>query len=281
MFTRKEKDSFRFLVLSDIHQSFDNLQKMKHLFSTLSPETTKFDFVLSPGDFLNLSVYSKSPDEPAYAIGEGELSSIISFLEFFATPTIYTPGNHDPYTLFEPKNPEVFNELPMLTPQSTNIHGRTIELASDLFITGWGGSTPAHLKKNGSPIYEGFPFKSEEEMAADFKKKLPEKLTPGVFHILMTHMGPDASGTSENHEGELITMGSKTITEYILKNKETLVCNVHGHSHSGFGLKSLQGVQVVNPGALKEGRVATMKVTRNPVTRNWALTETSFINLTQ
>lgn len=56
-------------------------------------------------------------------------------------------------------------------------------------------------------------------------------------YIMMTHDGPFGSSTSKNeyfHENmTCYTAGSQHLTDLLLKNKETIVCNIHGHTHDG------------------------------------------------
>jgi len=55
---------------------------------------------------------------------EGKITSILCFIEFFAVPILYVPGNHDPLTLFEPNKEEEKQDTKhkFLTQFSHNLH---------------------------------------------------------------------------------------------------------------------------------------------------------------
>ena len=77
-----------------------------------------------------------------------------------------------------------------------NVHMKQVCIAPNLHLFGIGGSVPVY--KDGKHLWDGFPYRTEEEYAKDITKLLDDgfisessSLTPQDAVILMTHSGPD------------------------------------------------------------------------------------------
>lgn len=114
-----EKSSFTFILISDLHMNHKKLEKLKSWYFSFLEE--KIDFVFALGDFDNLKNPCSRQDQ---IDSEARISNILCFLEFFACPIIYLPGNHDPDTLFQIEEEINPTELKKLTQHSVNLHKR-------------------------------------------------------------------------------------------------------------------------------------------------------------
>lgn len=112
---------FRFLVCSDVDAV--SATKMTEKFVPSEPE---FDAVILTGPFCHRAVLTKED----MAVMEADMASIIAQFENIVCRVVYLPTEYDP--------PDVRTEQLFLTPNSINIHGRQINLTSNLRILGFG-----------------------------------------------------------------------------------------------------------------------------------------------
>lgn len=167
-----QKSQLKFIMLSDIHMNQTFLEKLKVWY--LDQKTFDFDYVILGGDLDILTVYDKNPSNPQYVVSEGKISSIIQYLEFFGCEIYFVPGNHDPASLFYPKEGEegiqLHNEN-QLTFVSHNMHKRTKKIAQGLWIAGIGGCCQATRtdKTNNTQelIWTGFPYEKDADYQED------------------------------------------------------------------------------------------------------------------
>ena len=242
----RSRTSLKIVHVTDYHMKEQYAEKLKLWF--LQKSDRDIDAVIMTGDFDTLKIYSKDPDHPEYPLSESRISSFLRYLEFFASPIYYVPGNHDPASMFF-KN----KELQGLTPFSFNLHKETMQVAKGLFFAGIGGSCPAEKiqvkRKAGEKakdmelIWEGFPYATDDESKFDIKlldKGLSElgKAHEDPSVLLLTHNGPYFSSTCVcSYDGnEKILTGSRQIEKLILKHRDKIFLNMHGHCHSGRGL---------------------------------------------
>jgi len=251
--SEKKHSHLRFLTVSDIHLSLSNVKKV---IKWLDDRHLKVDFVLNSGDLANIKVYN---DEKILKEAEDVALSINNLLAMIHPTVFWIPGNHDSPKLFN-------NEYPLGT--GVNMHLRSYDLDSDLVLVGFGGSVPAYHQ--GKQIWEGFPYKTEDEFKSEFDKVT--NLIEGLEHhksvLLMTHNGPSESSTvifqKSMHE-KLILTGSWVLLDYLKSQvaQSRIVVNLHGHTHLGYGRQKIGHVQVVNPGCLAESRFGLMELARD------------------
>lgn len=70
-------------------------------------------------------------------------------------------------------------------------------MAPNLIVLGLGGSIPSFTPE-GQPVWEGFPYDSDEKFGEDVRQLLDaviadEAMSPKDTYILMTHNGPSNS----------------------------------------------------------------------------------------
>jgi len=78
---------------------------------------------------------------------------VLKALEFFGSPIIYIPGNHDCLSQYQNKQ---------LTTSSISLHKRQHKLAEGLGIIGFGGSLPG-FNETGKEVWYGYPFATEAQ----------------------------------------------------------------------------------------------------------------------
>jgi Icc-related predicted phosphoesterase len=299
LFVAQDKHSLQnvnelnFLVVTDIHKSLPYIEKLKEW----QMETKHmFDYVFCLGDILNLKEEDQKNDEIVFK-SEGELSSIINYLENICLNVLYIPGNHEPHTLFR-KCP------PKLTVKSQNIHKCFYQITKDLYVFGFGGSVPTILSKfnvdqtclftdiTNDILWEGYPFIGDYDSADNaFKTEFMEAWSSGleeiknergtlegIKFILLTHNGPFYSNTSVlNYKNRFSYMGSKFLNNFI-NNSTDILADLHGHTHDGKGLCKVNNVEVINAGPLLFGNFLRMKLKRDTMLE-WCVAGLEFNNL--
>jgi len=261
----KDALRIRILLASDPHESYENLNLLSQIISN-----EEFDFCIAPGDFLTVKGNELSnPSEEARIL---QLKQLSDFLQVYTTKihkeTIWIPGNHDG------KFP--FTDVTV----GTNLHGRIMSLGCGLSVIGFGGSLPAYI--SGKEIWSGFPYMNENDLKQAFQStdSLLDACDDQI--IFLTHVGPNMCGTTSvlRKEG-LIMTGSETIREAILKYKQKIVVNIHGHVHDCPGQSVISSVPVVNPGSMKQeyGNYAFITLQRQDKNSPWYLDEATFRKL--
>ena len=266
-----DKDSLKFLLVSDLH---DNEESLERLLNKL--KTKKYSYIFYLGDFVKMTPGQQNSSQHAN-IYEERMKRYLHKFEQIA-PVLYIPGNNEPYTIYEKNSPK-------LTEISKNIHNRYMKIKDDLYIMGIGGCVPilngGKYDKNVIPfstlntsnvIQNGFPYnlpqygldnykKSDEWFGNDIKKIINEvKKDVGNKQyqtILLSHIGPLYSWTNAQQQlgtGEhWLYLGSMEL-ENIFINDENLILDIHGHIHPSRGVVTMiPGKTVVNPGAIING----------------------------
>ena len=77
-----------------------------------------------------------------------------------------------------------------------NLHMRKVTVAPNLQLLGLGGSVPGF--RRGEKIWDGFPYRTDDEYNTDLSKLIQPLLEGSKFRasdavILMTHVGPHHS----------------------------------------------------------------------------------------
>ena len=136
MSTNKE-DKLFFLLVSDIHESIENVNKLVKYCQTNS---IKPDYILCLGDIVTIAQGSQG-SKPVCEVKEKEIKNLFSLLELICPNLIYVPGNYDPETLFK------VDESPKITENSINLHLKSHIIKDDLLLVGVGGCTCAVSSK--------------------------------------------------------------------------------------------------------------------------------------
>jgi Icc-related predicted phosphoesterase len=84
----------------------------------------------------------------------------------------------------------------------------------------------------------------------------------------MTHDGPRPSATTvdaltKHDRKEQIHFGSKYLYEFLDNNQGRIVANIHGHVHHGTPMDQIRNLRVINPGSLKYGEFAELRLKEN------------------
>jgi len=134
-----------------------------------------------------------------------------------------------------------------------------MEVADNLTIIGHGGSVPSWWDRETMTLvkYHGFPYNSDFEYRDGFQTAL-KHIENHVENkkeqslILMTHIGPEMCGTTENWCGpneNNTGLGSKYLNNVVALYHNDIMMNIHGHSHEGDGFKRYGKLVVFNQGS--------------------------------
>ncbi|MCD6482648.1 MAG: metallophosphoesterase [Candidatus Aenigmarchaeota archaeon] len=213
---------YRILVLADIHADIENLLK----FIREIKQKEKFDFVVSPGDFID-SLLPKYMD--VYEV----FDIIIEELKLLDKPLITVPGNQDG---------EILDELKK---ETYCVHGKGY-VFDDIGFYGYGGArTPA--KTSLEP--------SEEELIHALEKSYQE-IYNAKYKIQVTHMPPYETKLDLLPFG--FHVGSKAIRNFISLRSPTVA--ISAHIHEAKGVDRINNTKIINPGRFTEGNYAIAEV---------------------
>lgn len=125
-----KKDELRFLVLSDI-----DIESTSLLADRIVPEDPKYDCIIVSGPFTHCEVRT---DEES-ALVHGDLANMLAQLENIVCRVLFMCTDNDPVSLLT-------GQL-HLTPNSVNLHARTLLLANKMFALGF-TETKGNLESN-------------------------------------------------------------------------------------------------------------------------------------
>ena len=262
----EKKDKLSILVISDTHESIENLNK---LYENCKKNSYIPDYILLTGDLVSVPVGDQDNEE----IGKKYytlINEILSILEKITPNVIYIPGNRDPKILFHNEDNKIkFGNT------SINIHKKKYEINNKIIVIGIGGSV-TNIKSNEKEYHKyninfndvdwkGYPYidnfekpnfeKSEELYKKDLEiifNYINENKDKQV--ILMCHNGPFKSSTANCFENNICYYGGSYILDKLINEyKNNILSVLHGHTHLGTGISTLYDFNVLNPGSLKLG----------------------------
>lgn len=215
----------KFLVISDIHGSVDNIEKLDSQFKSV-------DAVIFGGDFAAFG----SPET-----GKPVLDKLLSKHD-----TIFSViGNCD--------SPEFLDAIDGADISVEN----TITFHDGLAFAGAGGGT----KFSGDTLFE----RDEDEILSDFSlvdasaENCVDENGKWNSLVLVMHNPPKDTDCDMIPGG--IHVGSQKLREYIEKYEPLLV--VTGHIHESAGVCRVGSTTVINPGALLEGKYGIVEVEKD------------------
>ena len=272
-------DNLFILLISDIHESTTNLQKV---IDYCNSKNLEFDYIFCLGDMVSIE-QGEQDDKTICSRKEKEIQSMFISLETLPMKNnlIYLPGNHDPSTLYSTCPPHfTFNSL--------NLHLKSIKIKEDLLLVGVGGSTCAissdetlyHSYQNLNTkniIRPGYPYindmvspnyeKSDELLKNDLNSLENQINEFNGDVLLITHMGPFTVNTSNQYLDNKVTYsGSQALNDFILKYENKIIGNIHGHSHKGVGIGKLHNTKIFNPGCLNLEYYGFLYLLKNEMT---------------
>jgi len=146
-------------------------------------------------------------------------------------PCFAVPGNCDPREIIDTIEHS----------DTVCLHGNSINLGK-MTIVGVGGSNPTPF---------GTPFEMTDKQIGDLLSGAMKKMERTVHNVLLTHAPPYDTLDVINGEHVGSTSLRKQIKEF------DLVCCAHIHEQRG--VKDIDGVKVVNPGAAMDGYCAMLQ----------------------
>ncbi len=265
-----EPKQLRALLVSDAHVNGVQLNLLAQWLKTVKPQ---YDVALVAGNMSSM-VNAQRKDPASEYQATNQLVDALTFLKKHVQRlVIYVPGNTEPSATYT-------CELDVSC--ATNAHKQAVQLGEGLVLVGLGGALP--VQKDGKERLEGYPYKKEEDYAHELDNCLETAMKtfgPETDYILLTHMGPMDSTTTDAYFGaEKLKVGSKSQGEALSKYASSLLCNIHGHSAAGEGLTKpyTSGLSVINPGGLTNGKFGEMTLTRG-LSGKWKVSEVNFRNL--
>ena len=288
--SNQKEDKLNVLLVSDIHESIENVKK---LVSYCKENSINPDYIFCLGDIMNISQGSQD-DQSIYNEKVNELKTIFKTLELICPNLVFLPGNHDFSNLFK------VEDSPKLTDNSVNLHLKSLLIKDDLLLVGIGGSICSlysneeffHAYKNidkNNIEWKGYPYidnndsPNYEKSDELFKKDL-EKIDSNVNNhmgkvLVLTHVGPFTSNTSNQFENKIIYSGSPSLNDFLEKYENKILANLHGHSHDAQGMGKVHNIKVCNPGTLLLMRFGLLNLVKNSETNyNWKIEKYEQIN---
>ena len=197
---------YNVLIVGDVH---DDLAAIDELRARLGRQSRKYHLLLCTGDLTtmphgNVEGSAKPEATPHTNAFVSKASEAARALATLAPLVYFVPGALDPLGLYEADA-----RLPPGQPR--NAHNMVEKVTSALWVAGWGGATmpferDAHGKRRAAnestahPWDGGwtqFPFDEREAQRRQqpWRRKVA-KVPQDDAVILLTHAGPDGSGTS-------------------------------------------------------------------------------------
>ena len=270
---------YNVLIVGDVH---DDLAAIDELRSRLGRQSRKYHLLLCTGDLTtmphgNVEGSAKPEATPHTNAFVRKASEAARALATLAPLVYFVPGALDPLGLYEADA-----RLPPGQPR--NAHNMVEKVTSALWVAGWGGATmpferDAHGKRRAAnestahPWDGGwtqFPFDEREAQRRQqpWRRKVT-KVPEDDAVILLTHAGPDGSGTSlvtaqdadsverpSNVRAQPLHAGSIALGEFLRQRatQQRVVLHAHGRAHAALGVARFGSAVVVNPGSLRYTR---------------------------
>eukprot|EP00117_Sycon_ciliatum_P001120 scpid87315/ scgid6916/ len=276
--------SLNILLVSDTHYALSELDALTEVM-----KEEKVDLVLHSGDIVDLPMDNMDVAADVEEQRRAQVGDVISKLSTCGkgAPVYYIPGNHDPRSMFGDWSP--------MSKSSVMIHKSLCRVTPSLVLAGFGGSVPGYV--HGQQVWKGYPFNSNEEMETELRplmeaiaKEPASGSDPGTLHVgdsvlFVSHVGPDGSdtaldrschGTPQNSVHGGSTYWGKAITGQEVQC--SVVLNIHGHTHAGYGYSHIGAVPIINPGSLKEKRYGRL-VVRHGECGRWQVDSITFHTL--
>jgi hypothetical protein len=186
------------------------------------------------GQFGKIDSFLELNPEAVFIAGDitnmGPVDTIDDVLSRIDVPCFAVPGNCDPK--------EILDTLEHS--DAVCLHGAQINLGS-MTIVGLGGSNPTPFNT---------PFELTDKQIDDLLHQGMLKMEKTVHNVLISH--PPPFETLDLVNGEHV--GSQSVRRH-MKNFDLVCC---AHIHEQRGVKDVDGVKIVNPGAAMDGYCAML-----------------------
>ena len=285
------------LLISDIHLKNYQIDLIENY---CLKNNIHYDFVFYMGDFDTLKLNEQTSEKKTNKSIENIKNILQLFEEKISKNFYYVSGNHDPI-FFCRKDYNITNF-------AKNVHKKIYLLIDNLYITGIGGAIPS-FKSKKEYFYHSFKFKEKDYKKIEFKgfpytnnyddvnykesdlnylKEIKDIFDDWEKNyknnknklIFLSHSGPIFSETAnclKKKKKKVEYKGSEQLQFILNKNKENVVLNVHGHCHRFKGVTNINGIHVVNPGALKKGNFCELVLIKKD--EKWKMKKIEFKNI--
>ncbi|HNX17359.1 MAG TPA: metallophosphoesterase [Methanoregula sp.] len=186
------------------------------------------------GQFGKIDSFLELNPEAVFIAGDltnmGPVDAVDDVLSRIDVPCFAVPGNCDPK--------EILDTLEHS--DAVCLHGSQMNLGK-MSLVGVGGSNPTPFNT---------PFELTDKQIDDLLTAATAKMEKAVHNILISHAPP--YDTLDLIKGEHV--GSQSVRRHI-KNFDLVCC---AHIHEQRGVKDVDGVKIVNPGAAMDGYCAML-----------------------
>jgi Icc-related predicted phosphoesterase len=216
----------KIMVIADIHGEFEKFSRMID-----SMRNEDFDMIICPGDFTDM--HNTPEGYSQMDIAEIVVQKLLSF----SKPVFCVPGNHEPYDILD-----IFDEY------NVNVHMNHKKM-KDLEFVGFGGAaTPFNTK------FE--PTEDEIREGLDIvMKRVKSKF------VLVTHNPPFGTKLDSTETGEHV--GSKSVRDFIERNKPLLA--ISAHIHEAGGTDRIGNTTLFYPGVAYDGYYGIIEIGKEVV----------------
>ncbi|HVP96147.1 metallophosphoesterase family protein [Methanoregula sp.] len=192
------------------------------------------------GQFGKIDSFLELNPEAVFIAGDitnmGPVDMVDDVLSRIDVPCFAVPGNCDPK--------EILDTLEHS--DAVCLHGARINLGS-MTIVGLGGSNPTPFNT---------PFELTDKQIDDLLHQGMAKMEKSVHNVLISH--PPPFETLDAINGEHV--GSQSVRRH-MKSFDLVCC---AHIHEQRGVKEIDGVKIVNPGAAMDGYCAMLHFGSEP-----------------
>ncbi len=217
----------RILAIACIH---NDIESLLNLLDKISGE--KFDVVVCPGDFTDLSL-----PKGFTRVDVGKL--ILEELRNAGKPIVTVPGSWDKEL------------IEFLDKQNVSVHGKSI-VVNDVAFYGYGGArTPF-----GTP-FEPSDLEIENGLRAAYKN-----ISHKAVKVQVTHAPPANTKLDVIYSGAHV--GSEAVRKIIQEFEPTVA--ISAHIHESKGVDALGKTTLVNPGRFPEGTCALIDIDNGKAT---------------
>ena len=285
------------LLISDIHLKIFQIDLIKNF---CLKNNIQYDFVFYMGDFDSLKLNEQTNIKLINNSIENIKEILNSLEEKICKNLYYVSGNHDPIFFCN-------NNIIDITSFAKNVHKKIYHLKDNIYITGIGGAIPS-FKSKKEYYYHSFKFKEKDYKKIEFKgfpytndnDNINYKQSDLIYLndikdifneweknynnnnnklIFLSHSGPIFSETANSlkkKKKKVEYKGSEQLQFILNKNKENVMLNIHGHCHRFKGVTNINGIYVINPGALKKGNFCELMLVKN---EKWKVKKIEFKNI--
>ena len=211
-----KKDELRFLVLNDV-----DIESTSLLAEKIVPEDPKYDCIIVSGPFTHCEVRT---DEES-ALVHGDVANILAQLENIVCRVLFICTDNDPASLLT-------SQL-HLTPNSVNLHARTLLLANKMFVLGF-TETKGNLESNKAlPKDVSRSEESDDELESLGVGVQASNSSIGIIEELFDKVKSDPAGIANSNPLNEISIVGDTLEKEKEESTDNYMTEEQTNGHFG------------------------------------------------